>query len=42
MVAALYVETGGCYFGIPNVDPWDEPRDAYFTNTVREKADDQD
>ena len=28
MVAALYVETGGCYFGLPNVDPWDEPRDA--------------
>lgn len=28
MIAALYVETGGCYFGLPNVDPWDEPRDA--------------
>lgn len=28
MVAALFVETGGCYFGLPNVDPWDEPRDA--------------
>lgn len=27
-VAALYVETGGCYFGVPGVDPWDEPRDA--------------
>lgn len=27
-VAALYVETGGCYFGLPNVDPWDEARDA--------------
>jgi hypothetical protein len=27
-VAALYVETGGCYFGIPGVDPWDERRDA--------------
>lgn len=27
-VAALYVETGGCYFGLPEVDPWDEPRDA--------------
>jgi hypothetical protein len=23
-VAALYVETGGCYFGLPGVDPWDE------------------
>ena len=28
MIAALYVETNGCYFGLPNVDPWDEPRDA--------------
>jgi len=28
MIAALYVETGGCYFGLPNVDPWDEARDA--------------
>lgn len=27
-VAALFVETGGCYFGLPDVDPWDEPRDA--------------
>lgn len=27
-VAALYVETGGCYFGLEGVDPWDEPRDA--------------
>lgn len=27
-VAALYVETGGCYFGVPGVDPWDEPRAA--------------
>lgn len=27
-IAALYVETGGCYFGLPNVDPWDEARDA--------------
>lgn len=27
-VAALYVETNGCYFGLPGVDPWDEPRDA--------------
>ena len=27
-VAALYVETDGAYFGLPNVDPWDEPRDA--------------
>ena len=27
-IAALYVETGGVYFGLPNVDPWDEERDA--------------
>jgi len=30
MIAALYVETGGCYFGLPGVDPWDETRDARF------------
>lgn len=28
MIAALFVETGGCYFGLPDVDPWDEQRDA--------------
>lgn len=28
MIAALFVETGGAYFGLPDVDPWDEPRDA--------------
>ena len=27
-VAALYVETDGCYFGLPDVEPWDEARDA--------------
>lgn len=27
-VAALYVQTGGCYFELPDVDPWDEARDA--------------
>jgi len=27
-IAALFVETGGCYFGIPCVDPWDVHRDA--------------
>ena len=27
-VAALFVETGGCYFDLPEVDPWDEARDA--------------
>lgn len=28
MITALYVETGGSYFNVPGVDPWDEPRDA--------------
>lgn len=28
MIAALFVETNGCYFGLPNVDPWDKDRDA--------------
>lgn len=28
MVAALFVETNGCYFGLDGVDPWDEARDA--------------
>lgn len=28
MIAALYVQTNGCYFGLPDVDPWDEKRDA--------------
>jgi hypothetical protein len=28
MVAALYVETGGVYYGLPGVDPWDRERDA--------------
>lgn len=28
MIAALFVETGGCYFNLPDVDPWDETRDA--------------
>jgi len=27
-VAALFIETGGVYFGLPDVDPWDESRDA--------------
>lgn len=27
-VAALYVQTNGCYFGLDGVDPWDEARDA--------------
>ena len=28
MIAALFVKKGGCYYGLPNVDPWDEERDA--------------
>lgn len=28
MIAALYVATGGCYYGLPDVDPWDRTRDA--------------
>lgn len=31
-VAALYVETGGSYYGLPDVDPWDEARDARLYN----------
>lgn len=27
-VAALYVQKGGCYYGLPDVDPWDKERDA--------------
>lgn len=28
MIAALYVETDGCYANVPGVDVWDEKRDA--------------
>jgi len=28
MIAALYVERGGCYYGLADVDPWDRERDA--------------
>jgi hypothetical protein len=28
VIAALYVAKGGAYFGLPDVDPWDEARDA--------------
>lgn len=27
-IAALFVATAGCYFGLPGVDPWDVNRDA--------------
>lgn len=28
MIAALFVQTGGAYFDLPDVDPWDAQRDA--------------
>jgi len=28
MIAALFVQRNGCYFGLDGVDPWDEARDA--------------
>jgi len=28
MIAALFVQRNGTYFGLPDVDPWDETRDA--------------
>ena len=28
MIAALFVQEGGAYYGIPDVDPWPESRDA--------------
>lgn len=28
MIAALFVATNGCYYGLDNVDPWDVNRDA--------------
>ena len=28
MIAALFVQRGGCYWDLPDVDPWDEGRDA--------------
>ena len=28
MIAALFVQTNGVYFGLPEVDPWDIKRDA--------------
>jgi hypothetical protein len=28
MIAALYVEKGGVYYGLDGVDPWDQERDA--------------
>lgn len=28
MIAALFVEKNGCYFNLPDIDCWDEERDA--------------
>lgn len=28
MIAALFVQKDGCYYGLPGVDPWDRERDA--------------
>jgi len=28
VIAALYVQTDGYYYGLPDVDPWDQARDA--------------
>lgn len=28
MIAALFVQRDGCYFGLPDIDPWPEERDA--------------
>ncbi len=28
MIAALFVQRNGCYWNLPDVDPWDEARDA--------------
>lgn len=33
-VAALFVETGGCYFGLPDVDPWHGEDHADASTTV--------
>lgn len=30
MIAALFVQKNGIYYGLPNVDPWDATRDARF------------
>lgn len=40
MIAALYVATGGIYFGLPDVDPWDVARDARKCPKCAQLADD--
>jgi len=32
MIAALFVETDGCYFNVPEIDPWDISREARLYN----------
>lgn len=32
MIAALFVQSDGCYFGDNSIDPWDEKRDARLYN----------
>ena len=32
MIAALFVESGGAYYGLEGVDPWDKERDARLYN----------
>jgi hypothetical protein len=32
MIAALFVETNGVYFNLPDIDPWDQSRDARLYN----------
>ena len=32
MIAALFVERGGAYYGLEDVDPWDKERDARLYN----------
>ena len=45
IVAALYVETDGAYFGLDGVEPWDEARrDApdWFSRPAREGGEQTD
>jgi hypothetical protein len=32
MIAALFVQKDGCYYGLTHIDPWDEERDARLYN----------
>lgn len=38
MIAALYVQTGGAYYGLPDVDPWDEARIEMARSARRQEA----